>query len=70
MSSRPSSPEFWDVWRVPYQTYADIAARGELKRTRVARMLPLAQALELMQSLGFGHSAHHFDPRDESEIVG
>jgi hypothetical protein len=50
--------ERWDVWRVHYATYAEIAAYGEKPRGRVAGGLSLEQALDLVMRLGFGHSAY------------
>jgi hypothetical protein len=49
--------ELYDVWRVTYATYEEVAREGDKKPVRVARNLPLAKALALVEQLGFAHCA-------------
>lgn len=48
----------WDVWKVRYMTYAEIAEQGEKPRELVARRLTFEKARALVESLGFGFSMH------------
>ncbi len=53
-----SRPDLWDVWKVYYMTYAEIAEQGEKPRELVARRLSFEAARALVERLGFGHSMH------------
>ena len=48
----------WDVFRVHYMTYAEIAEHGDRPRELVARRLTFEKARELVDVLGFGFSMH------------
>jgi len=48
----------WNVWKVHYMTYAQIAEFGDRPRELIARGLSLEAALAMVELLGFGHSAH------------
>lgn len=48
----------WDVWKVYYATYAEIAEHGDKPRELVARRLSFEKAREMVAALGFGHSMH------------
>ena len=56
----------WNVWKVPYMTYAELEERAKVigleqahqERTLIARGLAFEVASGMVDSLGFGHSMH------------
>lgn len=45
----------WNVWRVHYMTYAEIAAQGEKPAELVGRRLSFERAQRMVDDLGFGY---------------
>lgn len=48
----------WDIWRVEYRTYEEIALYGDYQRERVARGLSFEKAKELVEQLSIGVASH------------
>ena len=48
----------WDVWKVYYMTYAEIATFGDKPRELVASRLTFENAQAMVKRLGFGYSMH------------
>jgi hypothetical protein len=48
----------WDVWKVYYMTYAEIAKYGDKPRELIAQRITFEKARELVDRLGFDYSMH------------
>lgn len=48
----------WDIWKVYYMTYAEMAEFGDKPRELVASRLTFDRARAMVEALGFGYSMH------------
>ena len=48
----------WAIWKTYYMTYAEVAEQGDKPHELVARGLPWADAVAMIERMGFGYSIH------------